>query len=82
MEFATIGRMKETLEAVYENGVFRPLRRPEGLTEHRRVTLTVTAEEAPASLAGSAGSISADDAREMREIIEREFERVDPREWQ
>jgi predicted DNA-binding antitoxin AbrB/MazE fold protein len=74
--------MKETLEAVYENGVFRPLTRPEGLAEHRRVMLTVTAEEAPSSLTGSAGSISADDAREMREIIEREFERVDPREWQ
>lgn len=74
--------MKKTLEAVYENGVFRPLKRPEGLAEHRRVMLTVTAEEAPSSLADSAGSISADDAREMREIIEREFERVDPREWQ
>jgi len=74
--------MKKTLEAVDENGVFRPLTRPEGLSEHRRVMLTVTAEEAPSSLADSAGSISADDAREMREIIEREFERVDPREWQ
>lgn len=74
--------MKKTLEAVYENGVFRPLKRPEGLAEHRRVTLTVTAEEAPSSLADIAGSISADDAREMREIVEREFERVDPREWQ
>ena len=74
--------MKETFEAVFENGVFRPLTRPEGLAEHRRVMLTVTAEEAPSSLADSAGSISADDAREMREIIEREFERVDPREWQ
>ena len=74
--------MKKTLEAVYENGVFRPLKRPDGLAEHRRVMLTVTAEEAPSSLADSAGSISADDAREMREIIEREFERVDPREWQ
>jgi predicted DNA-binding antitoxin AbrB/MazE fold protein len=74
--------MKKTLEAVYENGVFRPLKRPEGLAEHRRVTLTVTADEAPSSLADIAGSVSADDAREMREIIEREFERVDPREWQ
>lgn len=74
--------MKATLEAVYENGVFRPLTRPEGLAEHGRVTLTVTAEPAPSSLGDSAGSISADDAREMNEVIEREFERVDPREWQ
>lgn len=74
--------MKKTLEAVYENGVFRPIKRPVGLAEHGRVMLTVTAEEAPVSLVDSAGSISADDAQEMREIIEREFERVDPREWQ
>ena len=74
--------MKETLEAVYENGVFRPLKRPAGLAEHRQVTLTVTAEEAPAALADLAGRISKDDAREMRDIVEREFERVDLREWQ
>jgi len=74
--------MKETLEAVYENGVFRPLKRPEGIAEHRQVTLTVTAEGKPSSLADVAGRISPDDAREMREIVEREFERVDAREWQ
>lgn len=74
--------MKETLEAVYENGVFRPLKRPEGIAEHRQITLTVTAEEKPSSLADVARRISPDDAREMREIVEREFERVDAREWQ
>ena len=74
--------MKKTLEAVYENGVFRPLKRPEGIAEHRQVTLTVTAEEKPSSLADLFGRISADDAEEMRTIVEREFERVDLREWQ
>ena len=75
--------MKTTLEAVYENGVFRPLKRPEGIAEHRQVTLTVTAEEKkPSSLSDLSGRISPDDAEEMRTIIEREFEHVDPREWQ
>jgi predicted DNA-binding antitoxin AbrB/MazE fold protein len=74
--------MKETLEAVYENGVFRPLTRPEGIAEHRQVTLTVSAEEKPSSFADLAGRISPEDAEEMREIVEREFERVEPREWQ
>jgi len=74
--------MKKTVEAVYENGVFRPLKYPEGIAEHRQVTLTVTAQEQPSSLADLAGRISADDAEEMRVIVEREFERVDPREWQ
>ena len=64
----------------YENGVFR-LKRPEGIGEHRQVTLTVTAQEKPTSFADLAGRISPDDAQEMREIVEREFERIDPREW-
>jgi predicted DNA-binding antitoxin AbrB/MazE fold protein len=73
--------MKETLRAVFENGVFRPLKRPKGVAERREVTLTVTVEDGPSSLADFGGRISADDAQEMREIIEREFERVDPGEW-
>jgi predicted DNA-binding antitoxin AbrB/MazE fold protein len=78
---ATITVMKETLRAVFENGVFRPLTRPKGIAERREVTLTVTTEERPSSLVDFAGRISSDDAQEMREIIEREFERVDPGEW-
>jgi predicted DNA-binding antitoxin AbrB/MazE fold protein len=74
--------MTTKLEAVYENGVFRPLTQPEGIAENGRVTLTVTAEGHPASLADLAGRISADDAQEMCAIVEREFERVDLREWQ
>ncbi len=73
--------MTKTLEAVYENGVFRPLTRPEGIAEHGRVMITVTAEEKLSSLADLAGRISQDDAQEMRAIVEREFEGVDLREW-
>ena len=74
--------MKKTVEAVYENGVFRPLERPEGIAEHRHVILTVTFEGTPLSLGDLSGRISVDDAEEMRIIVEREFERVDLREWQ
>jgi predicted DNA-binding antitoxin AbrB/MazE fold protein len=73
--------MTKTLEAVYENGVFRPLERPEGIAEHGRVMLTVTSDEQPSSLADLAGCISPDDAQEMRAIVEQEFKRVDLREW-
>ena len=66
---------------MFENGVFRPLRRPKGLAEHRQVTLTVEVEEEVSSPTDLAGSLSSEDAQEMREIIEREFERVDSREW-
>jgi predicted DNA-binding antitoxin AbrB/MazE fold protein len=74
--------MTTRVEAVYENGVFRPLTRPEGIAEHGRVTLTVTSEDQRSSLADLAGRITADDAQEIRAIVEREFERVDLREWQ
>jgi len=74
--------MKETLLAVFENGVFRPLKRPQGLPEGCEVTLTVTVDEGSSSLADFAGRISSDDAQEMRKVIEREFERVDPGQWQ
>ena len=73
--------MKETLEAVYENGVFKPLSSPSGISEHRRVTLTVTDAATPGSLADCSGRISHEDAQEMRDIVSREFERIDPREW-
>jgi predicted DNA-binding antitoxin AbrB/MazE fold protein len=73
--------MSETLRAVFENGVFRPLRRPKGIAEHRQVTLTVDVAEWASPLSDVAGSLSAEDAEEMREIIDREFEHVDPSEW-
>ena len=73
--------MSETIPAVFENGVFRPLRPPTGLAEHHQVTLTVDAEVEASPLSEVAGSLASEDAQELREIIDREFERVDPREW-
>ena len=67
---------------MFENGVFRPLTRPNDIAEHRQVTLTVTVEDTTSTLADLAGCMLPEDAEEMREIIEREFERVDPREWE
>jgi predicted DNA-binding antitoxin AbrB/MazE fold protein len=73
--------MKETLEAVYEDGVFKPLSVPSGIREHGRVTLTVTDAIAPGSLADLHGLMPSEDADEMREIVAREFESVDSGEW-
>ena len=73
--------MSETIPAVFENGVFRPLRPPTGLVEHHQVTLTVDVELEASPLSEVAGSLASEDAQELREIIDREFERVDPREW-
>lgn len=73
--------MSETIPAVFENGVFRPLRRPQGLVEHHQVTLTVDVEVEASPLSEVAGSLSPEDAQELQEIIDREFEHVDIREW-
>ena len=73
--------MKETLEAVYEDGVFKPLSVPSGIREHGRVTLTVTDAITPGSLADLHGLMPSEDADELREIVAREFESVDSGEW-
>lgn len=43
--------MSQTIPAVFEDGVFRPLRRPTGLAEHHHVTLTVDVDEQVPALA-------------------------------
>jgi predicted DNA-binding antitoxin AbrB/MazE fold protein len=70
-----------TTEAIYENGVLRPLKPLEGLKEHSRVTVTVTEGDMPHPLADLAGTLPREDAEEMMRAIEAEFERIDPDEW-
>lgn len=70
--------MTQTLEAVYENGVFRPLSEPAGVAEHARVTISVIAESDAGPPLDLVGSLPHADAEEMRAIIQREFSRVDP----
>jgi len=49
--------MRETIPAVFENGVFRPLRRLSGLVEHHQVTLTVDVEEQVSAFAPVVGEL-------------------------
>lgn len=74
--------MTQTIEAIYEDGVLRPLTPLKNLKEHSKVRVTVEAEEtAQHPLAGCIGILPDEDAAEMRRIIDEEFERVDVREW-
>src|SRR5206468_3836421 len=63
-------KMHRTLEAVYENGVLRPLQPLEGIAEHRQVTITVTVQEDPSGLDACIGSLPDEDAREIERIID------------
>ena len=56
--------MTETLPAMFENGAFRPLRRPKGLAEHLQVTLGVDVPEQVSPLSDVAGSLSSEDAQD------------------
>lgn len=70
--------MRQTTRAVFENGVFPPLESPTGIAQQCHVALTVSAEESSTSLADCVNRISDNDAREMLEIVNREFESVSP----
>jgi len=73
--------MTQTLEAVYEDGVFKPLSLPQGVPEHAQVTISVQIAPAVRSRRDVIGSMAREDAEEMQEIVRREFGRVDPDAW-
>ncbi|MCI2430065.1 antitoxin family protein [Candidatus Acetothermia bacterium] len=74
--------MAQTIEAIYEDGILRPLKPLKNLKEHSKVKVTIEAEEKTAHpLAACIGILPDEDAAEMRRIIDEEFERVDLREW-
>jgi hypothetical protein len=73
--------VRQTIDAVYENGVLRPLTPLTGVPEHGAVRLTVMVAiaggEARRPLSNCVGILPDADAQEMRSAIEREFEGVD-----
>lgn len=69
--------MVQTIEAIYENGVLRPVQPLSGINEHTRVKITVEVEGAePHPLAECVGILPDPDAQETRQIVEDEFEKV------
>lgn len=73
--------MEKTIEAVYANGVLRPLTPVDFLDENRQVTLTLTVPELKRPLQDWVGGLSDAAAEEMRQVIHAEFERVDADDW-
>ena len=72
--------MNQTIEAIYENGVLRPIQPLMGLKEHDTIKVTIELSK-PASRFRDLEKISDEDAAEMIRVIEEEFEQVDPDEW-
>jgi len=72
----------QTVEAIYENGILRPLKALEGFPERCKVTVTIeSADTAPHPLLQCAGMLSDEEAADLQGIIADEFESIDPNAW-
>lgn len=66
--------MTRTIEALYEDGILRPLEPLAGVEDHARLTLTFELMESrPHPISEVVGILSDEDADEMRRIIDEEF---------
>jgi len=74
--------MTKTIEAIYENGIFRPVNPVKGLRRQQRVVITLkNSSDKKHQLTGLCGILPDDDAKEILKIVEDEFEKVDVNEW-
>lgn len=74
--------MTRRINAIYEGGVLRPLQALDGLDEHTQVRVTIeTIDTSGDGITGCVGTLPDEDAEELRQIVEREFEQVDQNEW-
>ncbi|MBW4470037.1 MAG: antitoxin family protein [Stenomitos rutilans HA7619-LM2] len=72
----------QTIEAVYENGILRPVHPVTGLVEHSKVRLAIEYEaQAVHPLAKFAGILSNEEAEEVQTILAEEFGKVDVSGW-
>jgi predicted DNA-binding antitoxin AbrB/MazE fold protein len=74
--------MPKTIEAIYEDGVFRPLNPIKGLKKRQKVSITLGVPlKKKHPLEGLCGILLDDDAAELLKIVKEEFEKVDINEW-
>lgn len=74
--------MPKTVEAIYEEGILRPISPIKGLKKHQRVVITLEKLlKKTHPLAGLCGILPDEDAKEMLSAIEEEFEKVDMNAW-
>ena len=73
--------MTQIVEAVYENGMLRPVTPIAGLRERQHVQISIESEKPPHPLLKHCGTVSDKDTAEIQRIIEDEFEKVDPNDW-
>lgn len=74
--------MPKTIEAIYNQGVIKPIKPIEGFEDNSIIKVRIlTPPEKKKPILKFAGILSDEEAKEMMDIIEGEFERVNPDEW-
>ncbi|MEH1785136.1 MAG: antitoxin family protein [Nostoc sp.] len=72
----------QTIEAIYEDGVLRPLQTLTGVAEHSKVKIIIEYQETPTHpLLQFAGIISDEEAAQLQSVIYQEFEQIDSNGW-
>lgn len=66
-----------TVEALYEDHVLKPLVELQGVHDHESVWVMIRAKPKKSTLRRLIGSLNAQEACEMRAIVDGEFERVE-----
>ena len=71
----------QTIEAVYEDNVLKPLKPLKGIMEHENVLVIVRSHPEKTSICEIKGTLSHKEAVEMQELVNTEFEKIEG-EWQ
>ncbi len=74
--------MTKTFNAIYEHGVLKPLVPIEGINENTKVKVTISVENQVSNpILRFAGILNENDANNLMDMVEDEFERVNLDEW-
>ena len=72
----------QTIEAIYEDGVLRPLQTLTGIAEHSKVKIIIEYQQTPPHpLLQFAGILSDEEAAQLQSVIDQEFEQIDSNGW-
>jgi len=70
----------QTIEAVYEDNVLKPIKPLKGIMEHQNVVVIVRPHPVRKGLRDVVGILTHDEAKEQQKLIDEEFEKIE-REW-
>ena len=73
--------MPKTIDAIYNQGVIKPINPVEGFEDNSIIKVRILTSPEKKPVLKFAGILSDEEAKEMMNIIEGEFEKVNPDEW-